>query len=293
MKTVRCLDSTSRYFSGVEAAIKMLEQKYPVDVKFAAAIGSIAMGLDNNSSDLDLYLVFSTEHEPIGIVDICEQCFFGTNIDLFLVDQRLLSRNVASLPYDKLVNEYGNIMPNSLQYNGIFNYDFLPGADNCKLTAFIAELCFAGMLFDNTCYLAKNISKLTHLMNKYSFLKRRFISVYGRLANYMTEPGNVILRSYLYSVYEVLTMQNMLEFDEMPSRNFDVLLKTCDNNDVRSAVTELFHLNKSNDAKEKHLIDPITLLNSYISSKLKEMKPKLIEIFNNHREDVVNIAIQY
>lgn len=292
MTIIKCMNKFSEYYDDIASIIKFLEKTHPIEVLFAAIIGSIAMDLDNTASDVDMFLIFKKKEAfSVDLETTYQKSSHSRMFDIFWVDCELL--NYPTPLAEKLNVSYFSLTPTRLNHHKTFDYTCLPGENNCKISSFIADVLFCNKIYDAKAFLGNHINQLTPLLSIYDFCKNRYVSACGRLEKYLIEKGAVRLRSYLYTLHEIFSVEHALQSKDLPPVHFRELLHTCNDNNIYRILEEYYYLNKQDNGKEKVLIDPNEELNYYIAQHLDRIKPQMINQYHAKQKEFFDVKVVY
>ena len=285
---IKCLDAEAYYHFVITDAVGFIEKRFPICICFGGIIGSTGYELHNETSDTDVILFYETTG---NIDDSARQTLnksvpFRDNIDLIMIDVTLL--DYAHLPDGQI--EAG-IFPNHIKPHFNFDYNVLPGETNCKLRCIITETLFCRKLWDDRRYLSSSMASLEKHLTVYDYMKRQYVYAQGRLNKYLV-GGEVRLRSYLYTARDILAIGYILEKEEFPPLSFMRLLDECDDPKAKAVFQEMYLKNsRTNDAKEKLVLQPIITLNKYFTKKLEELRPLVEEYYRTRRYHLFKIDL--
>ncbi|MDR0378626.1 MAG: nucleotidyltransferase domain-containing protein [Candidatus Accumulibacter sp.] len=295
-----------RDFTGavVTGVIARLEKKFPIEILFFSDYGSKALELTTvGTSDSD-YLVF---YKATGAISHDDRKMLNdyphheipqgihararsNELDFYLTDIKVF--DYYNIDYDIFTNDHPDLLATHLIHHDRFNFDSLPGKNCTKIASLLSDAFYYGNIVTSSAWLYENIEKIRPQLRIYDFCKRRYVSALGRLENYMIEPGKVMMRSYLYSVNELLAAEFALQTRKIPPARFTHILPRCDDMAIMDVLEKYFAINRNSGVlKSELLIDPNPRLNAYIKRKLDEIKPELIELYNLNRDALFEISV--
>ena len=281
---VKCLDNNSAYYNPISDAVKFLENQYPIAVCFAGLVGSIPYMLNNNTSDLDICVIYSVDTDKRDMV----HAIFEHNI-------KFKKSHLQPMDIDFFLNpeEEETCLNEFLLAPKLFNANILPGKGNYKLQWVISEIFISDHVYDDKHYIENHKEQIKQWLKIYDYLRCLYIYAYGRLENYLI-GSEVRLRSYLNTAHDIFVIEYILNKSDIPSLNFSDLLCYCNISSTRDILEKLYICNKySLLTKEQFIIPQIFELNEYFQKKLNLLKTRLEKLYLNKKNEIFEPTILY
>lgn len=291
-----------RYDTLIWSSNQDFTQTSKVDCVAYVPFGSYSIGLNSAFFDLDLLGFYvpirnAEQNDCVSHIDSKNQTLPSeiTHISWLVIDYSFIKDvSNCNMPYSEFANKKLMIAGDTFLNHGLFDYNVLPGENSCKLASVFSDMCYYGngKITDKYGIIKNDWNELKATLRIYDFCKRRFVSVKGRLDNYMIESGNVRLRSYLYSLNELRTIEEVLRTGELPQPIFIKSISQVADQQVREIAANYYEINaKGTISKENSLIDPNHILNEYIAERLEFIRSKLLALYNNNRNATFDITI--
>jgi hypothetical protein len=273
----------NKYHDIIKKALQILENEYVINVCFSGLVRSIPADLNTKESDLDMFVFYDGKEDNLMS---CSTEINNVQVETNLINIKLL--NYISFTNDELKKYFPSFKDSFLDFRKNFNYTILSGEENCKLSSLVTRLIFNRHIWDDNGFINLNYDLIKNQLLFYDFIKCLYIWAEGRLYNYLS-GDNIQLRIYLYTIHEILTIDQILKTKCLPPVAFLELLETCDNQYIYDEMIKYYHINKQSVDKFKVLISENDKLNAYISTKLNEFRPQIDDIYKNNRDMLFQI----
>lgn len=274
----------------IESTLDEIQKKYKVTVLFGSIIGSRSMNLNNNTSDLDFYLIFENSRHNNNHNRNQKQKDITINW-LFPPDIEIISKYIQYNRKDKLktkidfvcfeiyrvldsVNDY---ISNNTKFP---TYYYKKGISNDDGQFLIYRILSSDYLWDRK-YIKKNYEKLKKTFVKINILDYYFTRARGNLDNYLQDE-RVRVRKYLYTLHEIYCIKWILTYNSIPPLDFYELYKEFANNVISRKIEFLLEINKGNYnsqyssiSKENLIIEQDTHLYNYIENELNMISEQI------------------
>lgn len=199
-----------------------IERDFESEVLFGAVGGSISLGLNNQSSDIDIYLVFGqTEHKAMRPVSIgmCEGNHRVKKADFMALDANKLKEeieryNQTKILYPTKLHRTGE--DNEFQKKDIEREDFGRSV-LCRI--FLADEVV------NREKLNEFVGKIQGGLQTVLLIDNQFTRLYGNVAEKIRDKESVPIRKYLYSLWSVWVCLLLMRGVPKPYSNFAYLQK--------------------------------------------------------------------
>lgn len=269
----------------VEKKIDKIENIMEGRVLFGAIGGSYALGLQNNSSDIDVFVMldnvnfsgFRKEHFEIEENGIKIDCT-GVNYRQALVD---INRYVL------LPKEY----PTKLHYSEKEIQENV-GKRDYERPDFVRSLLYRIGLSDEILMkerMQREYENYGKLMKIIDIIDYHFSCLLGNYMECIFEKNNVNIRKYLYCVHQILTCRWLMNYKDRPSMDFERLLKrSLIDEEVKNVVDQIYVINKMTmGKKEKVEIEKENILNQFIYAQINVIQEYVEK--NSIMQDVLPI----
>lgn len=286
----------------VDAAIEQMEKHCSVRILGYAPMGSIPLGMGNASSDHDLLALY----EPHGTLSLEQYDVLNNKtplsgalhiagqVNLLLADIELCSRRFADMAEAALFRSCPHHLNSLTVHDPAFDIGVIPGDNSPKVASLFSDMFYygEGVVTDRFGSIHARFSEMKELLRIYDFCKRRFVTTWGRLQHYLTEPGNVRLRTYLQSLNDILAIEYALDHLEVPPADVSIMLSHLDDVEVLEIARRYVEINsEATRAKEKLLIDPNEVLNRWISNRLASIRARLLALYSQNRDLSFDVAL--
>ena len=285
----------------IDSVIERMEKNCSVRILGYSLMGSIPLGMGNASSDHDLLALY----EPQGTLtreqyDILnnkapsEALHVAGQVNLLLADVELCSPRFADMPEVELLRSCPQHLNSLTVHDRLFDIGVIPGDNSPKVASLLSDMFYygEGVITDRFGIIRARFSEMQGLLRVYDFCKRRFVTTYGRLQHYLVEKGNVRLRTYLQSINDILAIEYALAHREVPPANVLVMLRYLDDMEVLEIARSYVEINSGTTCgKEELLIDPNITLNQWISTRLENIKERLLDLHAQKRDLLFDMVL--
>ena len=263
--------------------VPMLETQKSFRPLFGNLDGSISRGMSNNTSDVDMHIFGETDHIDIAL-------------ELSYAEASLRNRKVT---YDIALHAYNITLESLTDYNArnkkyptVFyrtekeknayspqhihwNIRYRPDGEIFELLQFlIADTIFIRKIQEEKIGLQKMYEKYRTI----DILDLQFVRAFGNYNNLMKDDQKeVLVRKYLYTLYEIFFCNWILEKQTRPPLDFRELFRgQALEEDIIENIIQVFDFNQNAaEHKSKQKCPRQPLVNSYICEKLTTLQEKI------------------
>ncbi len=274
-----CFTTDKIYKIFFEEVVPALKKQEGLRVTFGNMDGSISRGLSNSSSDVDMHVFGETDDDTITYrLLVGEAQIDGQNIsyDLAPHSQNVTFQSVKE--YDSRKRRYPSnfyrtdeerekYSPEKIHWNVRYRDD----GEMFEYTQF---------LIANTCFISKNhqyaneIERFYKKIRTIDLMDLQYVRAYGNYQNVIMGKVKVLVRKYLYTLYEIFICNWIMMYHSKPSMVFGELMDKQDLTDEeREAFNSLLKTNaEAKEHKTKLMCESNPVINRYICNKLDDLK---------------------
>ncbi len=274
--------------------VPALDQNKKLRVLFGNHDGSLSRGLSNKTSDIDMHIFCNTpdrdatyellwaKAEIDGIptaYDLAPHCWDVTREAIAAYDG--VTRRYPSVFY-RSREEQEKYSPENIHWNVRYRDD----GEMFEFTQFlIADEVFI-------CEREREqltLPRLCRMVRTIDLMDLQYVRAYGNYHQLMEGQEPVLVRKYLYTLYELFLCYWIVRYGTKPSTVFQNLLAGQELSDrVRESVDRVLELNaEGKEHKTRLKCEADATLNAYIRDSLAELKEKLASYPAQERFDAL------
>ena len=272
------MEETSEICQRIRESLLAFEREFSANVLFAGLTGSTAMGLSNQTSDSDIFVI--TE-EPIldfshklvdkrfkyhSFNDYKLALKFGNfeqRQDSILLREDSLHLIVFALPAIESSKTIPVSYPSSHTYQD----------DKDRLPKSVTRLFYRQHIYDWRGYVQSHWEHLIEQHCKAIDVLDYLYPLCRTRTDTVLKKSQVVTREYLYAAHNILSMQWIIKNMSLSPNMFVDLLKTCNDKDVFNELMPLYEENKSSNIPRKEiLIERNHIIENFVEKGLNEAK---------------------
>ncbi len=277
------IDDKEIYSTFFKQIIPKIEENRGIKVLFGNQDGSRARGMSNQSSDIDMHFFGETENLEITYELMCEEGQIADRTIVYDLAPHCLKRTLENVTaYGDVIRKYPTVFyrtdeekkkysPENIHWNIRYREDG-------EIFEFI-QFLIADTIFINRQEKEKvDMNYFYRLVKTVDMLDLQFVRAYGNYNNLMIGKEEVLVRKYLYTLYEIFFCRWMIEYGTRPPMVLEELIRGGQelNKDVRQSVHRLMEVNRTSTGhktKLKCCVDVV--LNDYIGEMLEQLQDKI------------------
>lgn len=265
--------------------VPMLEKEKSFKPLFGNLDGSISRGMSNDTSDVDMHIFGETDN-----LEITFELEYGEAF----IKNRKVTYDIALHAYEVTLKALDDYNSRAKKYPTVFfrteeekntysfqkihwNVRYRPDGEIFELLQFlIADSIF----IRNKDEVKIGLNQMYEAYRTIDMLDLQFVRAYGNYNNLMkNDQEEILLRKYLYTLYEIFFCNWILEKQTRPPLDFRELLKE---QKVDPAVFEnilqVFELNHTaTEHKSKQMCTKQPVINEYVFNELIVLEKKISE----------------
>lgn len=258
--------------------VRLAEAQHSMRILFAGTFGSRPMGMATSLSDDDVFAVHAEPETPRLMLTLED----GQGRQCDLVSWHIAAVSAMRPP----VTGYPSYDVRSDEQRAARKHL----APVVEPENHVTELLLCQQVWDDRGHLRRQwpMFRRTHL-NTLNVLDLLYAKGRGLLDHYLLGPA-IPMRRYLNAVHRVLGMRWILERNGVPPIDFEVLLRTCDDEAVkRASLTLLQTYRDSGKDKSTAMVGPESVLHTYLARQLDELAASIRSLCITCRERSLDV----
>ncbi|MEE0686830.1 MAG: nucleotidyltransferase domain-containing protein [Lachnospiraceae bacterium] len=266
-------DNLKRTYEIVNQVVPLLEKEINRNCLFGAVVGSTASGLANTGSDIDFVMV--TEGDAFNKVITKDYVVEDKEIGfMILALDDLLD---ACEKYLSVEHKYPICMYRTKEEEEIMaKLKPQERSDYIREMAIVLFFQSPKVIEYKQGILDAYKDKLVKGVRFIDIWNYQFVRIYGNFNNEIKEKKEVLIRKYLYTVYEIMLGEYLLKNENMkrlPTVNFyewvNNIYDWSEDERVKNIVNKLYNMHKQQNLDKKYKVLAEPLLNEWIKKSIE------------------------
>lgn len=252
-----------------------IEQEIGGDILFGAIVGSHSLGLQNSSSDIDVYFIVNElkDSNKYRLKKYIE------------VDGEQKQIDIICVKYKELLNEINDYIIMEKKYPTVLYRSQKEDEENRvktddQRTDFKRSIFYRIILSDfiiNKEVLQVKLAELESGMQILDIIDYHYIRMYKNYKEVIEDKELVPIRKYLYVLHQISTCRYLINMLSKPTINFrKLVMDGIDNDILRDKIEDMYQKNrKEKKGKKDVYVAKDILINEYIRVNLEEIREEM------------------